>query len=128
MLDFLNTVADWLGAARYAAHSICLSADPTIVGLFLAGDLVTAASYFVMGVTFMVYRTRIIRMSPEARGLWGAFVFLCGLSHAAKSATLFIGVYRLEVLVVMAMAAVSAVTAVVTVRQIGEWTRQPSEL
>lgn len=124
MLEWFNTLGDILGADRYAAHSICLTNDPVIMTVFLAGDVVTSISYFIMGTAFYVYRARIVAMSPEARGLYGAFIVLCGLSHAAKSLTLFVGIYRLEAMVVMAMAAVSAATAAMTWQQIGEWTKR----
>ncbi len=46
---------------------------------------------------------------------FGAFIFLCGLSHLTMVLTLFSGVYRLDIIVRAAMAAVSVVTATAVV-------------
>jgi len=124
MLDFLNTLADWLGAGRYSAHSLCLTNDPLVMAIFLFGDVITGTSYFIMGLSLMIYQARIVRLSPTAFWMFGAFIFLCGAEHFAKSLTLFVGVYRLEAFVTAAMAAVSAVTAMLTIQQIPGWARR----
>jgi hypothetical protein len=53
--------------------------------------------------------------------LFGAFIFLCGLSHLTSVVTLFYGVYRLDILVRAAMAAVSVVTAISVADDIFKW-------
>jgi hypothetical protein len=52
--------------------------------------------------------------------LFGAFIFLCGLNHFTETLTMFFGVYRLDVVIVAAMAAVSVVTAIVTTQRLLE--------
>lgn len=113
-MSVLKTIADWLGAERYSQHSVCLTNDPLIMTAFVASDLVTFLSYFTIGMTLIVYRNRIVEFTGPTRLLYGAFIFLCGLSHLTETLTMFVGIYRLDVAVTAAMAGVSAATAIVT--------------
>jgi hypothetical protein len=122
MMDFLLRVADLLGASRYSQHAICLTNDPVMIFLFVTGDTITAASYFTIGLSLIYYRTRVVQFSVIARGLYGAFIFLCGASHATEVLTMFTGIYRLDVAVTAAMGVVSAFTAVVTWNEISRGT------
>lgn len=105
-------LADMLGAAQYQQHAICLTNDPILMILYVAADLTTWVAYSVIGLALLVKRAEKITLSPAARGMFGAFIFLCGLSHLTMVLTLFVGVYRLDIMVRVVMAAVSAVTAV----------------
>ena len=111
---FWNWLVDALGSSRYSAHSICLTNDPVIILLYVVSDLTTAASYFLIGVKLFWYRTATVSFSPVTRGLYGAFIFLCGFSHFTETVTLFTGIYRLDVIVTGAMAGVSIATALTT--------------
>ena len=117
-MGFWVQLADALGADRYSQHAICLTNDPVIIFVSVSGDLVTAVSYFVIGLSLLYYRTRGFEFSAPARGLYGAFIFLCGLSHASEVLTMFTGVYRLDVAITTAMAIVSALTAVLTLGEV----------
>lgn len=110
--DILN----FLGAERYSQHAICLTNDPLMIFLYVMSDLTTFFSYFAIGLSLLL-ATRVPpeRVRPSMRLLFGAFIFLCGLSHLTSVVTLFSGVYRLDILVRAAMAAVSIVTAVTVV-------------
>lgn len=112
------SVVDWLldlgGASIYAAHSICLTNDPVLKTLYVAGHMTTALSYFVIGATLFYYRVSTIRMSQGALTLYGTFIGLCGLNHTTITATMFWGIYRLDIIVVGLMAAVSVKAAWVT--------------
>ena len=117
----MSATWQWLsevsGATIYYAHSICITSDPVLMALYVAADMTTYLSYMVIGITLLVYRVSTIRMSRAALTLYGAFIFLCGLSHLTKTLTLFAGIYRIDIMVVALMAAVSAVTAVLTVSE-----------
>jgi hypothetical protein len=112
----LQTILDALGAARYSQHSICLTNDPLMMFLYIAGDLTTWASYFTIGLALLLRREIPVQLPLRLKGLYGAFIFLCGLSHLSSVMTLFWGVYRLDVFITATMASVSAVTAVMTVK------------
>lgn len=109
---------DLLGGDRYSAHAICLSNDRIVMTLFAAANLLTAVSYFCMGMCLMIYASRIIRISKQAKFLFGAFIVSCSLHHACQVLTLFAGVYRLELIVDMLMAGISAGTAVYTLKEL----------
>lgn len=111
----LNWLYDLSGANIFYAHAICLTNDPILMTLYVAGDLTTFASYMVIGGTLLVHRVHTMRFTTAALVLYGAFIALCGLSHLTKTLTLFVGMYRLDILVVAAMASVSAVTAGYTI-------------
>jgi hypothetical protein len=119
-MDFFLKIASWLGASRYSEHALCLTNDPVMIFLFVAGDLTTAASYFTIGSSLIYYRTRVVQFSVVARGLYGSFIFLCGASHFTEVITMFTGVYRLDIMVTISMAVVSAFTAVVTWKEISQ--------
>jgi hypothetical protein len=114
----LHDLAAFFGADRYAQHSICLTNDPLMLIPYVAGDLTTFVSYFIIGGTLLIKQARSIEFSPTALKLYGAFIFLCGLSHLTEVITLYSGIYRLDVLVTAMMATVSAVTAAFTALEI----------
>ncbi len=106
-----------LGAGSYYAHAICLTNDPVIISLYLLGDLAIWASYMVIGLSLAILYTGTMRLSRTATVLFGAFIFLCGMTHLTKSMTLFFGVYFLDLAVVLMTATVSGMTAVFTARE-----------
>lgn len=112
MQDVLNA----LGADRYMQHAICLTNDPSMLLLYISGDLVTAWSYFTIGAVLFLSGAPPSNLRPSMKLLFGAFIALCGLSHLTETLTLFWGIYRLDVMVTAAMAGVSATTAIITVR------------
>lgn len=68
----------------------------------------------VISAALIVCRQHNIVPQPVAFDLFASFIFLCGLSHLVKTVTIYTGVYRLDVLVVVATAVVSAGTAIYT--------------
>lgn len=116
--DLLNA----LGAERYMAHSLCLTSDPTIMVLYIMSDGATWLAYMVIGIALLIDRNAldVSKHRPSTRVLFGAFIFLCGLSHFTMILTLFSGVYRLDVMVRALMGAVSSVTAFVVAKDLIE--------
>ena len=114
----MNWLADLFGAAVYLQHSYCLSSDPVMIALFVASDMTIWLSYFVIGGALLLTRERVVAAGAGPRTLYGAFIFLCGLTHLMKTTVLFTGIYRLDILVNMATAAVSAATAIMTTREV----------
>lgn len=106
-----TAIADFFGAERYSQHSICLTNDPLMIGAYTIGDLVIWLSYTVIAGALVICRRRGITPRPLAFDLFASFIVLCGLSHLVKTVTLYTGVYRLDVLVVIATAGISAVSA-----------------
>jgi hypothetical protein len=108
-----------LGSERYSQHSICLTSDPVLMTLYIWGDGITFLSYFSIGIVLLLRAQRgnlsPVLIRPSLLPLYGAFIFLCGLSHLTEILTLFWGIYRLDVFITAAMASVSGVTAYYTV-------------
>lgn len=120
MTDVLN----FFGAERYQQHSLCLTNDPVMMFLYVISDLSTFASYFTIGVVLLFAPLPSQNMRPATRPLFGAFIFLCGLSHLTMVLTLFVGIYRLDIVIRAAMAAVSVMTAATVVRDYTSFVRE----
>lgn len=118
MMEGLQGIANFLGADRYNAHSICLTNDPPIVFLYALSNFVIAISYFGISSSLYARRRALVDLNLAAKVMFAAFIWLCGVSHLSMVATLFAGVYFLEVTILAATATVSAVTAVYTVRSL----------
>lgn len=104
------------GASHYYEHAICLTNDPFLMALYIGGDLITWMSYMAIGGVLLWRRELTVVLQGSAVWLYGSFIVLCGLSHLTKTMTLFVGAYRVDIVVVVAMAAVSGLTAWLTVR------------
>jgi hypothetical protein len=117
----MNHLWRWLydvtGAGIYYQHAVCLTNDPIIMTLYIAGDLSIWLAYMVIGVCLFLAREQTMRFSTQALLLYAAFIFLCGLSHLTKTMMLFVGAYRIDVVVVAMTASVSMMTAVLTLRE-----------
>lgn len=113
-MEWFQYIINILGADRYTQHSICLTNDPLILVLFLAAHLCIFAAYTTISICFRIHPKTELHLSPSAKLLYSNFVGLCGLTHLAACATLFVGIYRLEVGVLALTAAVSLSTAALT--------------
>lgn len=120
MHEWLSWLADILGASRYAAHSLCLSNDPFVVNLYVLSDMAIMVAYFVIGGLLLFNARdaerfiRFLYFRPAAQGLFGAFIFGCGLTHGTMTMTLYYGVYYLDLLVRAATGGISVATAIMT--------------
>lgn len=115
MSDALSWLAGFLGSDSYYQHAICLTNDPVMIALYVCGDMSIFLSYFVIGITLGLQRVWKMRPKPPAFMLYAVFIFMCGVSHASKTLTIFSGLYRLDIMIVAITASVSIVAAVYTV-------------
>lgn len=113
-MTFLQYLLDFWGAERYSQHSICLTNDPLMIWTYTIADLTIFVSYFTISAVLVL--SRRLRPEPVTFALFASFIMACGLSHLTKTLTLFTGVYRLDVLVVVATASISAFTALFTLQ------------
>lgn len=114
----MQAILDALGAASYAAHSICLTNDPVLIWLYAVHNLMIWASYAIIAVLNFLTKGRLA--GPGYIG-FSAFIAWCGATHLTGTATLFWGVYRLDVVVVVATAWISASTAAYMIREWLKW-------
>lgn len=121
MTEWLTRLADLFGASRYAAHSLCLSSDATVISLYVLCDVAIALSYFTIGGILYSNRANVVRFlrwiffDPKTLLLFALFILLCGATHVTMTLTLYYGVYYLDVFARLATAIVSVATAVRTV-------------
>lgn len=116
-MEWVRQIVGFLGGDTYYRHAICLTNDPAIIVLYVLGDLTVWASYMVIGLSLGLTFSGSMRLSRTATVLFGAFIFLCGLTHLTKTLTMFAGVYYLDLATVLVTASVSAVTAGYTARE-----------
>lgn len=111
---------DFWGAERYSQHAICLTNDPLMIWLYAIADMIIFGSY--LAISLVLIRSRRLGILPEPVDftLFASFILACGLSHLTKTLTLFAGVYRLDILVVVATASVSLFTALFIFRNANE--------
>lgn len=120
MIEFLLAV---LGADRFSPQSSCLLDDELMIFFYTLGHVVSAAAYIVLGLVLFTRRFRPLLVQPYARGLFGAVALLCGVKQITEGTLMFVGIYRLDVLVVAALAATSVVAVLVTTRDFLEQSR-----
>lgn len=114
-MTWIEWLAEILGADQYDRHSLCLTNDPLLIGVYTVSDLTIWLSYIVIGTGLIICRQRGITPRPVAFDLFASFILGCGMTHFTKTITLYTGVYRLDIMIVIATAVVSAFTAVYTV-------------
>lgn len=117
----MNAILNFLGADTYLAHAICLTNDPLIVFLYVVHDLMIFVSYMVIATLNLL--TKGALSGPGWAG-WSLFIAWCGLSHLTKTLVLYSGVYRLDVVVVVATGWISATIALYTLLGYLQWRRQ----
>lgn len=101
----LQAIADFLGADRYSQHAVCLTNDPLLIGLYTGGDLAIWASYMVIATAMLVFKLRAITARSISFNLLVGFIYACGWTHFTKQLTIWTGIYRLDVVVVIFAAA-----------------------
>lgn len=102
---------------QYMPHGMCLLWKPWLVLLWSGSDLLIFLSY--MAIPFALFRVLRKRKDIEHRGLvalFGAFILLCGVTHALSIVTLWSPIYPYVGVVKLWTGLVSLITAVVLFR------------
>lgn len=105
--------------SEFMPHGHCYFWDPTLLGMHVASDSLIGLSYFSIPVGLVLFA----RKRPEAsfRGLmilFGAFICLCGITHALAVYNVWIGAYWISGFAKVATAGVSLTTAFVLLRSL----------
>jgi hypothetical protein len=119
----MNDLLNALGAGSYAAHSICLTNDALLIGLYAALNGLVFISYATIAAVTLVTRGRVV---GSGFGGFSAFIGLCGLTHLSSVLVLYLGVYRLDVMILALTAGVSASTALFVAWSARKWRRKTS--
>lgn len=108
----------FFGADRYNQHAICLTNDSIMMLMYVVSEGMIGASYYLIAFCMFCVSTRphmigtwLVEVFVRVFPLFIAFIALCGTTHWTSLLTLFQGVYRLDIIVMMLTAAVSAGTA-----------------
>jgi PAS domain S-box-containing protein len=103
---FLQNPAGWL------PHSICIAGSTGLLGTLVAANTTIALAYFSIPLAIVhVLQRRPGVVHPGLAGLFGAFIFACGLTHLLHVWTLWRPDYAWQALADSATALISLATA-----------------
>lgn len=112
MNDFIATLFEPFAMS----HGHCYQWDSSLIALHAISDGVIAASYFAIPLLLIYFvRKRRDVAFKWMFGLFGAFIFACGITHAMEIWSIWNGTYWLTGLVKAFTAVVSASTAVLLI-------------
>ncbi len=112
MVDFLQRLFD----SDFLPHEHCYLRQPGLIALHAASDGVIALAYFCIPALLVYF----VRKRSDVPFQWvflmfGAFIVLCGSTHAMEVWTLWHGTYRLSGVIKAGTALISIATAVALV-------------
>lgn len=111
-----HTLLGWLGADVYYPRWIVYIGDKTMMGLSLMADWGITVGCSAIAWSFFLNRDAVIRLNHESSLLLSSTLAAIGLTHLVATATMFSGIFLLDLLVRSAAASLTIVTAVFTVR------------
>lgn len=111
-----NTVLGWLGADVYYQRSLSLLGDYVMIALSLTADFGIAVGCGIIAFSYWIHRKESLQLNHEALILTGASFALLALTHVINIATMYSGVYLLDLLVRSSAAAACCVTAFYTAK------------
>ena len=114
----MDQIENLFGAARFMPHSMCLTNDPWLIGLFVATHVLVGISYTAIAGVLFFDRAAATRAMFDNRLAFGAFIVLCGWSHFGAALTFYSAVYWLEAAIMLATCIVSITVAWVTVQTV----------
>src|SRR5690242_18554467 len=123
MADFLWRLFD----SDFLPHEHCYLREPALIALHAASDGVIALAYFCIPALLVYF----VRKRGDVPFRWvflmfGAFIVLCGTTHAMEVWTLWHGTYRLSGVIKAGTALVSIATAVALVPLVPQALSLPS--
>lgn len=123
----MKSIASFLSAEDLMPHGYCLLWRPEILWLHILSDVTIALSYYAIPLA-LFYFVRKRGDLPHERVFWllGAFILLCGTTHAMAIWVLWNPDFAVEGLVKAVTAIVSVVTLIVSARLLPQALRIPS--
>jgi hypothetical protein len=111
-----NTIVGWLGADVYYPRNLSLIGDGVMVALSLTADLGITVGCGLIAFAYWVHRDHSLQLNPEALRLIGASFGLMAATHLVNVATMYSGIYLLDLLTRASAAAACCVTAIYTAK------------
>jgi hypothetical protein len=97
----------------FLPHAVCLSFNPYLIAWMAFADLTIFMAYSAISTKlFAAWREGSFLLTFALTPQFGAFIGLCGLSHAVDLIVLYAPVYWADAFVTGATAVVSAWTAI----------------
>ncbi len=96
---------------RFMPRSVCMFHDTKLIALHAMADGIICLSYLVLAIAlFSIYGVVTERFLPFKGFIWmfGAFIFLCGITHLIGVINLFVTFYWLD-------GAIKGLTAIVSI-------------
>lgn len=112
------------GADRYLPWAWSLTYDKLIIDLYLIANISSGLSFMVIGASLGVHHVRGICFSGQQRLLLGWMLFLMGIHLILLAVTIFLPIYRLDILIKSAGAGVSVVFALTATKFIIDYGRR----
>jgi hypothetical protein len=109
-----NSFLGWMGADVYYPRNLSLLGDWVMVTLSLTADFGIVVGCGLIAYSYWVHQTHSLQLNPEALRVIGASFGLLALTHLANMATMFTGIYLLDLLVRSSAAAMCCVMGVFT--------------
>jgi hypothetical protein len=111
-----NSILGWMGADIYYPRSLSLLGDWVMVGLSLWADFWIVLGCGIITFSYWVHRNHSLQLNPEAIRLVGGSFGLLGATHLLNMATMFSGIYLVDLMVRSSAAAACCVTAAYTAK------------
>lgn len=109
--------------SEFMPHGHCFLWLPEILWTTVISDLVIALSYFTIPLALLYFSLKSKRVrSRSVLMLFGAFIFLCGVTHSISIYTIWVPNYALAAVLKFLTAAASGLTALVI------WIKMPMAL
>ena len=94
-------IINYIFSTKWMPHKMCFVGDNFTMYLNLIGDIMFALSYFFipLGLILWLRKQSEAILAPSYRILilgFGAFIFLCGISHIFDIIVLYYPLYRLS--------------------------------
>lgn len=115
----MDNVFDWLvsalGGSRYLEGAYSLRHDNVLLTLYTAEYMILAVSIVVIASCLFARRAKLTGVNTPAAALYGLTFLWCGAFYATNLLTLYVPIYRLDVVVGGMAALTAAVNAGLTV-------------
>ena len=113
----------------FMPHGYCLLWQPDLLFLYVAGDILTATSYFVIPTALIYYvQQRRDLVFNWIFQLFAAFILFCGITHTMQAVNIWYGYYYLEGITILITGLISALTAIMVWRLMPQALAMPSRI
>ncbi len=113
----MNAIVDFFGTEGFMPHGMCLMWKPSVFWMHVVSDAVVALAYYSIPFALIFFARRRTDLAfPWIFYMIGAFILLCGATHAMGIWTMWQPDYGVDALLKLATAIVSIGTAWTTWR------------